>query len=124
VLSEKVKSIRNMRDHRLLRREVEATLLQECLDQRFDFVFQEFLGGSRDDEVIGQADEVDLGADLRVPVPDITRKRGPQTGSALHVMLAKRFRVTVDQQCLPMVGRSTENHGHQRYVPKVWIAEV
>jgi hypothetical protein len=45
-------------------------------------------------------------------------------GSALHVMLAKRFRVTVDQQRLPMVGRSTENHGHQRYVPQVWIAEV
>jgi hypothetical protein len=41
------------------------------------------------------------------------------SGSALHIMLAKRFRVTVDQQCLPLVGRSTENHGHQRNVPKV-----
>jgi hypothetical protein len=46
------------------------------------------------------------------------------TGSALHVMLAKRFGVTVDQQRLPMVGRSTENPGHQGDVPKVWIAEV
>jgi len=49
---------------------------------------------------------------------------GGDDGSALHVILAKRFRVPVDQKCLPMVGRSTENYAHQRDVPKVWTAEV
>src|SRR4029450_5893752 len=40
-------------------------------------------------------------------------------GSALHVMLAKRFRATVDQKRLPIQWRSTESDGHQRRVSTV-----
>jgi IS1 family transposase len=42
-----------------------------------------------------------------------TRGRVPKPrGSDIHVMLAKRFRVTVGQSCFPRERRLTESHGY------------
>ena len=41
-------------------------------------MLQELVGRPGDDKVIGEADEIDLGADLFVPVPDVAWKRRPQ----------------------------------------------
>jgi hypothetical protein len=90
MLPEKVQSIRNVRDHRLLRREMEATLLQVHLDQRFDFFLQEFLRRSRNDEVIGQADAVDLWTGPLALSPDVARKRGAQDELQAHPRLDLR----------------------------------
>src|SRR5215475_11316724 len=77
VLSEEIKAVCDVRDDRLLGREGQSTLLQERFDHGFDLVLQQFLRCARDDEIIRQADEVDLGTDLFVPVPYITWKCGP-----------------------------------------------
>jgi hypothetical protein len=45
-------------------------------------------------------------------------------GSALHVMLAKRFRATVDPKRFPRPRRSTASDGHQRYVSTVSVSQV
>lgn len=63
VLSQKVESLRNMRDARFLRRESETALPQECRHHRLDFVFQELSRVSGDQPVIGVPYEVDLGID-------------------------------------------------------------
>ena len=47
VLSEEVKPFLDMRDHGLLGREVQATLLQERLNKGFHFIFQELLESRR-----------------------------------------------------------------------------
>jgi hypothetical protein len=77
VLSEEIKAVCDVRDDRLLGRECETTFLQERFDHGFDLVREQFLRCARDDEIIRKADEVDLGADLFVPIPDIAWKRGP-----------------------------------------------
>ncbi len=43
-------------------------------------------------------------------------------GSALHVMLAKRFHATVDQKRFPRQRRSTESDGHPRCVSTVSVS--
>jgi site-specific recombinase XerD len=45
-------------------------------------------------------------------------------GSALHVMLAKRFRATVDPKRFPRQRRSTASDGHQRSVSTVSVSQV
>ena len=45
-------------------------------------------------------------------------------GSDIHVMLVKRFRVTVDQQRLPRGRRSTEIYGHPRGLSPVQVSRV
>ena len=45
-------------------------------------------------------------------------------GSDIHVMLVKRFRVTVDQQRLPSGRRSTEIYGHPRGLSPVQVSRV
>ena len=45
-------------------------------------------------------------------------------GSALHAMLAKRFRATVDQKRFVRERRSTERDGHERCVSTVSVIQV
>src|SRR5262245_5572452 len=45
-------------------------------------------------------------------------------GSALHVMLAKQFRATVDPKRFPRQRRSTARDGHQRSVSTVSVSQV
>jgi site-specific DNA recombinase len=47
-----------------------------------------------------------------------------QVGSVLHVMLAKRFRATVDRKRFPHQRRSTASDGHQRRVSTVSVSQV
>jgi hypothetical protein len=47
-----------------------------------------------------------------------------ESGSALHVMLAKQFRATVDPNRFPRQRRSTARDGHQRSVSTVSVSQV
>jgi hypothetical protein len=55
--------------------------------------------------------------DFDEPLPDAF-------GSALHVMLAKRFHATVDQKRFPRQRRSTESDDHQRCVSTVSVSQA
>jgi hypothetical protein len=46
------------------------------------------------------------------------------SGSDIHVMLAKRFRVTVGQSRFPTERRSTESHGYPQSVSTVHVIQV
>jgi hypothetical protein len=74
---EEINTHGEVRPDRLLGRACQSTLPQERFHDRFDGVFEQFLGRAREDEIIGQADEVDLWTHLWLSVPDIARKRRP-----------------------------------------------
>lgn len=57
-LSEEVKPLCDVRDARLLWRELQAPIAQKLFDQWLDFIFQQFLGAAGDDEVVRIAHEV------------------------------------------------------------------
>jgi len=58
ILSEEVKPLLDRRDAGLLGRELQAPVEHELLDQWLNFIFQPFLGGAGNDEVIRIANEV------------------------------------------------------------------
>ena len=51
--------IRNVRDAGLFLRQLQTAFSQEFRDQRFDFIFQQFLRFAGDDKVVGVADKMD-----------------------------------------------------------------
>jgi len=52
VLAQEVESLFDVRDASFLWRELQAPVVQKLLNQRLDFVFQQFLGAAGNDEVI------------------------------------------------------------------------
>jgi len=61
MLTQEIEPLADMRDACLLGRELQTTVVQKLLDEWPDFIFQEFLGTARDNEVVGISHEVNLG---------------------------------------------------------------
>src|SRR5438067_1014348 len=53
-----------------------------------------------------------------------SQPRHTLTGSDIHVMLAKRFRVPVDQSRFPRERRSTGSHGHSQGVSTMSVIPI
>ena len=70
ILSEEVEALIDVSDGGLLRREIESSLLQECLEQGEDFLFEQLSATGRDDQIVGVADQ---GTDADRRRPDLVR---------------------------------------------------